>query len=121
MSIRQMPAKAKRTSFISLAFFAITAGGLTNAGAAGISVDAGLTPPEDRWIIRNQVRYMTREDDPTGMNREMSMYAFPRDEHVCFSHSRRLRAASRINRAGQAGNNAFEDDNAEWYEQGYGA
>ncbi|MHC4343872.1 MAG: transporter, partial [Planctomycetota bacterium] len=37
----------------------------------------GLTPPEDRWIIRNQVRYMTREDDPTGMNREMSMYAFP--------------------------------------------
>ncbi|MHC4362719.1 MAG: hypothetical protein ACYSTZ_07820, partial [Planctomycetota bacterium] len=77
MSIRQMPAKAKRTSFISLAFFAITAGGLTNAGAAGISVDAGLTPPEDRWIIRNQVRYMTREDDPTGMNREMSMYAFP--------------------------------------------
>ncbi|MHC4154319.1 MAG: hypothetical protein ACYST6_05290, partial [Planctomycetota bacterium] len=59
----------KRTSLLSLAFVAVLAGGTTNAGAAGISVDAGLTPPEDRWIIRNQVRYMTREDDPTGMNR----------------------------------------------------
>ncbi|MHC4487527.1 MAG: transporter, partial [Planctomycetota bacterium] len=28
-----------------------------NAAAAGISVDAGLTPPEDRWIIRTQFRY----------------------------------------------------------------
>jgi hypothetical protein len=27
-----------------------------NARAAGISVDAGLTPPEDRWIIRSQFR-----------------------------------------------------------------
>lgn len=43
------------------------------AGAAGISVDAGLTPAEDRWIFRSQVRYMNaaRGDD------EMEMYAFP--------------------------------------------
>jgi hypothetical protein len=48
-----------------------------DAGAAGISVDAGLTPPEDRWIIRSQIRYMERKDDPTAMDREMDMYAFP--------------------------------------------
>ena len=45
--------------------------------AAGISVDAGLTPPEDRWIIRTQFRYMERKDDPTSMDRKMEMYAFP--------------------------------------------
>ena len=45
--------------------------------AAGISVDAGLTPPEDRWIIRTQFRYMERKDDPTPMDRKMEMYAFP--------------------------------------------
>lgn len=44
--------------------------------AAGISVDAGLTPAEDRWILRNQVRYMKRGNDPTQMGREMSTYAF---------------------------------------------
>ncbi|AQT68447.1 hypothetical protein STSP2_01611 [Anaerohalosphaera lusitana] len=45
--------------------------------AAGISIDAGLTPPEDRWILRNQFRYMEKEDDPTAMDREMYTYAFP--------------------------------------------
>ncbi len=48
-----------------------------NANAAGISVDAGLTPPEDRWMIRTQFRYMQRKDDPTLMNRKMDTYAFP--------------------------------------------
>ncbi|MHC4790279.1 MAG: transporter [Planctomycetota bacterium] len=48
-----------------------------NASAAGISVDAGLTPPEDRWIIRTQFRYMHRKDDPTPMNQKMDTYAFP--------------------------------------------
>ena len=48
-----------------------------NASAAGISVDAGLTPPEDRWIVRTQFRYMHRKDDPTPMNKEMDTYAFP--------------------------------------------
>jgi len=32
------------------------------AAAAGISVDAGLTPAQDRWILRTQVRYMSRGD-----------------------------------------------------------
>jgi hypothetical protein len=44
---------------------------------AGISVDAGLTPPEDRWIIRTQLRYMQRKDDPTAMNQKMDTYSFP--------------------------------------------
>ena len=48
-----------------------------NAGAAGISIDAGLTPPEDRWIFRTQFRSMSRKDDPTSMNREMDTYAVP--------------------------------------------
>jgi hypothetical protein len=44
-----------------------------DAGAAGISVDAGLTPAKDRWIFRTMVRSMPRDDDPTGMDREMKM------------------------------------------------
>ena len=45
--------------------------------AGGISVDAGLTPPEDRWILRTQFRHMQRTNDPTPMNRQMDVYAFP--------------------------------------------
>jgi hypothetical protein len=48
-----------------------------SANAGGISVDAGLTPPEDRWILRTQVRYRERRDDPTDMNRKMKTFAFP--------------------------------------------
>lgn len=44
------------------------------AVAAGISVDAGLTPAEDRWIVRTQFRYMQRHDDPTSMDRRMERY-----------------------------------------------
>jgi hypothetical protein len=44
-----------------------------DAGAAGISVDAGLTPARDRWIVRTMVRSMPRDDDPTGMDRKMKM------------------------------------------------
>jgi hypothetical protein len=42
--------------------------------AAGISVDAGLTPPEDRWIVRTMGVYMRREKDPTAMDRKMNKY-----------------------------------------------
>ncbi len=45
--------------------------------AAGISVDAGLTPPQKRWIFRSQMRFMQRANDPTPMGREMKMYMFP--------------------------------------------
>ena len=50
---------------------------LSSANASGISIDAGLTPAEDRWIIRTQARYMKRKGDPTHMGREMTTYAFP--------------------------------------------
>ncbi len=49
--------------------------GITQAG--GISVDAGLTPAEDRWIFRTQLRHMQRKDDPTPMDRQMDTYAVP--------------------------------------------
>lgn len=42
--------------------------------AAGISVDAGLTPAEDRWILRAQVRYMSRGEEPGG---KMQQLMFP--------------------------------------------
>ena len=41
--------------------------------ADGISVDAGLTPARSRWIFRTQLRFMSRGNDPTAMDREMDM------------------------------------------------
>ena len=41
------------------------------AFSAGISVDAGLTPAEDRWIFRSQVRYMQRDSNGSGMAGKM--------------------------------------------------
>lgn len=58
-------------------FFSANMLAVQSANAGGISVDAGLTPPEDRWIFRTQVRYMQQENDPTLMDREMEMYAVP--------------------------------------------
>lgn len=45
--------------------------------AGGISVDAGLTPGQDRWIFKLQARYLESGHDPTPMDREMKMYAYP--------------------------------------------
>ncbi len=58
----------------ALGLVVLTAGSVMGAG---VSVDAGLTPPEDRWIIRNQLRYMPREDDKSSTTSRMSMYVFP--------------------------------------------
>ena len=41
-----------------LLFFALIS--VTESFAGGISIDAGLTPPEGRWILRTQVRSMSR-------------------------------------------------------------
>ncbi len=46
----------------------------TISSAAGISVDAGLTPAEDRWILRSQVRYMSRGEEPGG---KVQRFVFP--------------------------------------------
>lgn len=57
--------------------FALTLAGLMllppDVGAAGISVDAGVTPARDRWIFRTMVRSVPRNDDPTEMGRKMNM------------------------------------------------
>ncbi|MCO4795653.1 MAG: transporter [Bacteriovoracaceae bacterium] len=45
---------------------------MQNAYSAGISVDAGLTPSEKRWIFREQIRFNSRSEDPSMMNREMT-------------------------------------------------
>jgi hypothetical protein len=45
--------------------------------ASGISVDAGLTPAEDRWIIRTQIRYMNRNKDTNLSKRRMDSFMVP--------------------------------------------
>ncbi len=47
------------------------------ASAAGISIDAGLTPAEGRWILRSQVRYMKRDNHPAEPRQEMRALMFP--------------------------------------------
>ena len=44
--------------------------------AGGISVDAGLTPSEDRWIFRTQYRHMERNDDAGPMDRRMEVHVW---------------------------------------------
>lgn len=43
------------------------------ARGGGISVDAGLTPPERRYVLRAQTRYMEQSKEMS----EMAMYKFP--------------------------------------------
>ncbi len=62
---------------ITICALCICALSAADALAGGISVDAGLTPAQDRWIVRTQARYMQRGDDPAGTGREMSRIAFP--------------------------------------------
>lgn len=45
----------------------------SKVSAAGISADAGLTPSEDRWILRTQVRSMLRNDGGTPGNRTATL------------------------------------------------
>ena len=39
--------------------------------AGGISVDAGLTPGQDRWILRTQYRFMERQNSTISMRTQM--------------------------------------------------
>ena len=41
----------------------------TRTNAAGISVDAGLSPAEDRWIFRTKLHFMQRGYDSSSMSR----------------------------------------------------
>ena len=63
--------------FLSVAFTALILLGHSSLWAGGISADAGLTPAQDKWILRTQLRYMQRGDDPSPMKREMESFMFP--------------------------------------------
>ena len=39
--------------------------------AGGISVDAGLTPGQDRWILRTQYRFMDMQNSTMNMRTQM--------------------------------------------------
>ena len=56
---------------------------LSQGYATGISVDAGLTPAEDRWIVRMQYRHMSVDAAMRRMNTDMLMavvaYGYTRD------------------------------------------
>lgn len=53
-----------RTVLMTLLLILISVSG---PASAGITIDAGLTPPEGRWIVRTQMRIMSREAAPEGM------------------------------------------------------
>ena len=70
----------KKLSGLILVLIALFAANTIMAGfvsAAGISIDAGLTPAENRWIFRSQMRFMQRDNDPTTAEREMKSYMLP--------------------------------------------
>ncbi|MFH1699285.1 MAG: transporter [Candidatus Zixiibacteriota bacterium] len=50
---------------------------IETARATGISIDAGLTPAQNRWVLRSQVRYMQRDNGPPGAMSEMRTYMVP--------------------------------------------
>jgi hypothetical protein len=45
--------------------------------AGGISIDAGLTPAENRWMVRSQMRILQRDNNPMNPSMEMKAYMFP--------------------------------------------
>ncbi|MEE8404077.1 MAG: transporter, partial [candidate division Zixibacteria bacterium] len=70
----------KKPSGLMLVLITLFAANTIMAGfvsAAGISIDAGLTPAENRWIFRSQMRFMQRDSDPTPAQREMKSYMLP--------------------------------------------
>ena len=57
--------------------FVVLCGIAVTASGTGITADAGLTPPVDRWIFRSQLRYMENDNNSTNMGGGMTMYATP--------------------------------------------
>ncbi|MBI3088153.1 MAG: transporter [Candidatus Omnitrophica bacterium] len=49
----------------------------TSAFAVAINSDVGLTPAKDQWIVRSQLRYTKKSDDPTAHDRELEIFAMP--------------------------------------------
>lgn len=72
------PRRMSRSSLVcQYLFLSVICGFAVTATGTGITADAGLTPPADRWIFRSQVRYMSHDDDPMDMDRSMTMLANP--------------------------------------------
>ncbi len=63
-----------RSSLVVIILVVVSAILPESSQASGISLDAGLTPPEDRWIVRTMGVYMRGEKDPTSMGRKMDRY-----------------------------------------------
>jgi hypothetical protein len=70
-----MKAQEKRKKQF-LSFLLIFCTSITFSYSSGISVDAGLTPAEDRWIFRTQIRYMSLGSMAL-TNQTMGMYMVP--------------------------------------------
>jgi hypothetical protein len=66
-----------RFATVRRAVLALLLAAPTAATATGISVDAGLTPPEGRWILRAQYRTMTRDLPDAGATASMSRQVIP--------------------------------------------
>lgn len=48
-----------------------------SVSAVSINSDVGLTPAKHQWIIRSQVRYTKKADDPTSADRQLEIFALP--------------------------------------------
>ena len=70
----------KKLTRITLVLITLIVTNIISAGsvsATGISIDAGLTPAQNRWIFRSQMRFMQRGNDPGPALREMNSHMFP--------------------------------------------
>ena len=48
-----------------------------SAFAVAINSDVGLTPAKYQWIVRSQLRYAKKADDPTPQDRELEVFSLP--------------------------------------------
>lgn len=68
----------RRACFVAALAAILTAHpGAAPALAGGISADAGLTPPQGRWILRSQLRLMAREAPDGGTDMSMDRLVVP--------------------------------------------
>lgn len=68
------PQEKRKKRFLS--FLLIFCASVAFSYSSGISVDAGLTPAQDRWIFRTQLRYMSL-GSIAKINQKMEMYMVP--------------------------------------------
>lgn len=69
--------RATRLALLLTTLLVISIAPVDRATATGISIDAGLTPAENRWIFRSQIRFMQRDNETTPTLPKMKSYMFP--------------------------------------------